>query len=137
MLSPTAATIRLFLHVLAATIWVGGQFALAGLVPTLRTVAPEATKPAARAFARLAWPAFAVLVVTGLWNLVEVDVSNTSTAYQVTIFLKILLAVAAGAFTLVHQLGTSKVALAVGGALGALTSVGALFLGILLHTGTS
>lgn len=137
MLSPTAATIRLFLHVLAATIWVGGQFTLAGLVPTLRTVAPEATKPAARRFARLAWPAFGVLIATGLWNLVEVDVANTSSAYQATIFLKIMLAVAAGAFTLVHQLGTSKAALAIGGALGALASAGALFLGILLHTGSA
>ena len=27
---------RLFLHVLAASIWVGGQLVLAGLVPTVR-----------------------------------------------------------------------------------------------------
>ena len=36
MLSPDASTIRLFLHVLGATVWVGGQIALAGLVPGLR-----------------------------------------------------------------------------------------------------
>ncbi len=30
MLSPTATTWRLFLHVLAATIWIGGQITLAG-----------------------------------------------------------------------------------------------------------
>jgi len=136
VLSPTAATVRLFLHVLAATIWVGGQFALAGIVPTLRAAAPEATKPVARAFARLAWPAFAVLVVTGIWNLVEVDITDTSTEYQVTVFVKVLLAVASGAFTLVHQLGRTKVALAVGGALGALTALGALFVGVLLRSGT-
>ena len=29
-------TLRLFLHVLAATIWVGGQLTLAALVPALR-----------------------------------------------------------------------------------------------------
>ena len=33
MLSPTWDTVRLTLHTLAATIWVGGQFTLAGLVP--------------------------------------------------------------------------------------------------------
>ena len=137
MLSPTAATIRLFLHVLAATIWVGGQFALAGVVPTLRSTAPEATKPVARAFARLAWPAFAVLVVTGVWNLTEVNITDTSTSYQVTVFVKVALAIASGAFTLVHQVGRTKVALAVGGALGAVTALGALFLGVLLRTGTT
>ena len=65
MLSPTSATWRLALHILAATIWVGGQFALAGVVPSLRRVSPDATRAAARAFARVAWPAFFVLVVTG------------------------------------------------------------------------
>jgi hypothetical protein len=35
-------TIRLFLHVLAATIWVGGQITLAALVPLLRRFGPAA-----------------------------------------------------------------------------------------------
>ena len=42
MLSPSVATLRLFLHVLAATVWVGGQLTLAGLVPGLRAIAPDA-----------------------------------------------------------------------------------------------
>ena len=36
MLGVTWDTIRLFLHVLAATVWVGGQLTLAALVPVLR-----------------------------------------------------------------------------------------------------
>jgi putative copper export protein len=137
VLSPTVTTLRLFLHVLAATVWVGGQFALAGIVPTLRAAAPNATRSVARAFARLAWPSFAVLVVTGIWNLVEVDITDTDTAYQITVFVKVALAIASGAFTLVHQLSRTKVALAVGGALGAVTALAALFLGVLLRTGTA
>ena len=137
MLSPTTTTIRLAIHILAATIWVGGQFALAGVVPTLRSTAPDAIKPAARAFARLAWPAFVVLVVTGVWNLTAVHLSETSTEYQITVFVKITLAIASGAFTLVHQLGRTKLALALGGALGAVTALAALFLGVLLRTGTN
>jgi putative copper export protein len=125
----------LFLHVLAATVWVGGQFVLAGLVGTVRSQAPDAVRPVARAFARLAWPAFAVLVATGIWNLVDVDVGNTTTAYQVTVFVKVAVAVASAVFVLIHSLGKSKLALALGGALGALTSLAALYLGILLHTG--
>jgi putative copper export protein len=61
-------TIRVFLHVLAATIWVGGQLTLAALVPPLRALGRELTTVAARAFNRVAWPAFGVLVVTGVWN---------------------------------------------------------------------
>lgn len=136
MLSPTIHTYRLFLHVLAASVWVGGQIALAGVVPSLRRVAPESTKAAANAFARVAWPAFAVVVVTGLWNLVEIDVANTSTTYQITLFLKILLAVVSGAAAVVHAVGRTKLALAVGGAVGLLAALGAMFIGLLLRTGT-
>ena len=64
-MSPTAATIRLTLHVLAACIWVGGQVVLGALVPLLRGTEGMA-KRAARAFNRIAWPAFAVLVLTGI-----------------------------------------------------------------------
>ena len=135
MLSPTAATIRLFLHVLAATVWVGGQIALAGLVGTLRKQSAEAPRAVARAFARLAWPAFGVLVITGIWNLTAIDLGNTTTAYQVTVFVKITVAVAAAVFVLIHSLGKTKLALALGGALGLLCSLAALYLGILLHTG--
>ena len=136
VLSPTTATLRLFVHVIAASVWVGGQFALAGIVPTLRRSASEATKPVAQAFARVAWPAFAVTVVTGLWNLVAVDITAASSAYQGTLMVKIAFAFASGAFVALHQFGRTKLALAVGGALGALCAIAAMFLGILLHTGT-
>ena len=33
---------RLFVHVLAASVWVGGQIVLAGLVPTLRSIGDDA-----------------------------------------------------------------------------------------------
>ncbi|MEO7746053.1 MAG: hypothetical protein ABIV05_07475, partial [Actinomycetota bacterium] len=63
-------TLRLFLHVLAATVWVGGQITLAALVPALRAAGSGVPKAAALAFNRIAWPAFAVLLVTGAWNVV-------------------------------------------------------------------
>jgi len=34
-------TVRLFLHVLAATVWVGGQLTLAALVPALRRLGAD------------------------------------------------------------------------------------------------
>ena len=70
MLPVDLETVRLFLHVLAATIWVGGQLVLAALVPALRAAGADVPRAAARAFNRVAWPAFAVLVLTGIWNIV-------------------------------------------------------------------
>lgn len=134
MLSPTLDTLRLFLHVLAASVWVGGQIVLAGLVPSLKRAFPGAPKVMAQAYQRVAWPAFAIVVVTGLWSLGEVDVGNTSTSYQITLFLKITLAITSGAAAAVHQVGQSKAALAIGGALGLLAALGAMFCGILLTT---
>ena len=127
--------LRLSLHVLAATIWVGGQLTLAALLPVLRTSDPDLPRRAARAFNRVAWPAFAVLVLTGMWNLADIDITQQSNVYQVTVFVKIVVAVAAGAAAAVHVAARSKLALALGGAIGALASVAAVFLGILLHTG--
>lgn len=136
MLAPTTATIRIFLHVIAATVWVGGQIVLAGLVPGLRRAAPEAPRFAARRFNLLAWPAFVVLVVTGVWNLFAVDIGDTTLAYQVTLGVKVALVALAGVAAAIHSVTTSKVALAAGGAAAALGSIGALFLGVLLGTGS-
>ena len=135
MLSPTIDSIRLFLHVLAASVWVGGQIVLGGLVPKLRKVAPESLKVAANAFARIAWPAFAVVVVTGMWNILDITVGDMSTEYQITMFVHVLLAMAAAMFVVIHSIGQTKLALALGGALGLLTSLGAMFVGMLLQTG--
>jgi putative copper export protein len=135
VLSPTAATLRLFLHVLAATVWVGGQLTLAGLVPGLRALSPDAPRTVARRFNRIAWPAFAVLVITGLWNIVAIDVADTSTDYQATLFLHVSIVAVSGVSAAAHAAARTKVVLAVGGALTALSALGALFLGVLLRSG--
>src|SRR4051812_23426888 len=134
MLPVHAATVRLFLHVLAATVWVGGQLTLAGLVPVVRRLGPDATKTVARQFNRIAWPAFALVVVTGIWNVFDVDVPSASTEYQVTLAIKLVLVTVSGVGAAAHIFGRTKVALAVGGA-AAFGAVGALFFGVLLMTG--
>ncbi|HAP78068.1 MAG TPA: hypothetical protein DCR14_18540 [Acidimicrobiaceae bacterium] len=134
MLSPSATTIRIFLHVLFASVWVGGQFALAGIVPAVRRASPGTTKVIAQAFGRVAWPAFGLTVLTGMWSLMAVDISAASSEYQGTVLFHIAMAIASGVFAAVHTNGKSKAALAVGGALGALTALAALFLGVLLRS---
>ncbi|HMQ25106.1 MAG TPA: hypothetical protein PKA98_03895 [Acidimicrobiales bacterium] len=135
MLPVDATSIRLFLHVLAAAVWVGGQITLAGLVPTLRSLGDDAPRTVARRFNRMAWPAFAVLVLTGVWSVVEVDVADTSVEYQVTLFLKLVAVAASGISAAAHVGASSKGALAFWGALSGLSAIAAVFLGILLSVG--
>jgi putative copper export protein len=131
MLPVSWGTIRLFIHVAAATVWVGGQLVLAGLVPGLRTVAEDAPRAAARRFNLIAWPAYVVLIATGIWNVIAVDPSFDS-AYGRTLTLKVAVAIFSGLAAALHSISRSKAGLAVWGALSGLAAVGALFLGVLL-----
>lgn len=133
MLPVTADAARLFLHVLAAAVWVGGQVVVAALLPTLRRAGDDVPRLAARRFALVAWPAFAVLVVTGVWNVVEVDVGDTSTEYQATLLAKLLVVLLAGVAAAAHTRAVARPAVAAWGAAGGLASVAALLLGVLLH----
>jgi putative copper export protein len=130
-----ADTIRLFLHVLAATIWVGGQLTLAGLVPTVRDIDAGAPRLVARRFNQIAWPAFVVLLATGVWNLLEIDIGDRSTEYQVTLFVKLMLVALSGMAAFLHIVSRTRLGLAVWGALSGLSSVAALFFGVWLTRG--
>ena len=133
MLPVTWDTIRLSLHVLGATIWVGGQITLLYLLPTVRSLGDTAPATVARRFNQVAWGGFGLLLVTGIWALLVIDVGDRSTEYHATLGLKLLVVGVSAGGVAVHILGRSKLALAVGGALGTLGAFAALFLGILLH----
>lgn len=135
MLTVSWGTLRLFLHITAATVWVGGQLTLLGLLPTLRSLGPDAPRLAARRFNVIAWIAFAVLVLTGIWNILDVDLANTTTAYQVTLMLKLTVVAVSGAAAAFHSLSRSRAALAIGGALGLVGALAAVFFGVLLAGG--
>jgi putative copper export protein len=134
MLPVTAETIRLFLHVLGATVWVGGQLTLAGLVPGLRELAPDAPRTVARRFNLIAWPAFGLLVITGIWN-IAAEQPTFGTAYTTTLMVKIAVVALSGVSALVHTQARSKTMLAVFGALSGVSALAALFLGIMLVSG--
>ncbi len=87
---------RLILHVLAATVWVGGQFTVAGLLPTIRSLGEEAPKKVAQALGRLLWPAYGVLVITGFWNISSLTVKDASSAWKTVLIVKIVVVAVAG-----------------------------------------
>ena len=138
MLPVHAATIRLFLHVLAATVWVGGQVVLAAAVPVVRRFGGiETARAAARRFQLVAWPAFGLLVVTGIWNLFAVKVGDRSGTYLTTLFVKLLLVGLSGMGAFGHIFFARRRPALSGmlAGLGLLTAIGATFFGVLLVVG--
>ena len=93
----TVEDVRLFLHVLAASVWVGGQITLAGLVPVLRKAGVDVPRSAARQFNRIAWPAFGVLILTGIWNIsADHDELNHESGFRGTLWAKLAMVVLSG-----------------------------------------
>jgi len=131
MLSVDWGTVRLFLHVLAATIWVGGQLTLAALVPTLRRLGAGLPKAAARSFNRVAWPAFAVLIASGVWNVIA-ERDKVTGSYRTTLIVKLCVVAVSGVTAALHARSRSRAGLAVFGALTRASALAALFLGIVL-----
>ena len=132
MLAPALDTVRLTLHVLGATVWVGGQIVMTGLVGPSRGLGTDAPKTLARAFARFAWPAYVLLLVTGIWNVTAVHYSSQDSAWKAVLMAKIAVVIVAGVAVYLHQRATGKAQLALWGSVGGLASVAALVMGILL-----
>jgi putative copper export protein len=130
-LSGATDGIRVSIHVLAATIWVGGQFTVAGLVPTAKKISSEAPKALANAFARMMWPAYAVLLLTGIWNVSAVSKGQPQ-AWKVVLGVKIAVVLASGLGAWLHSRSKSKRGIALWGAVSGLSATTALVLGVFL-----
>jgi len=132
MLAVSWDTVRLFLHVLAAAIWVGGQLVLAALVPVLRRFG-DAVTAAARRFNQVAWTAFGVLIITGIWNVVAVSPQiEHRSGYRTTLIVKLVVVVVSGVTAALHIRSRTARGRAVLGALTGISALAALFLGVLL-----
>jgi putative copper export protein len=130
-LADAETIVRLSLHVLAACVWVGGQIVLAGLIPTVRHLGEGATQKVARAFARLSWPAFWVLVATGVWNYVAMG-RHASGAWNAAFGVKIVVVLLAGAATRLHTTASNAASRGLWASLSAFASIAALVLGVAL-----
>lgn len=147
MLPITLESVRLTLHILAAAIWVGGQLVLGGLIPAIRPAGPDRIRAVARAFQRIAWPAFAVVVATGVWNLTAIAAADQSREWWTTLLVKLGLVAAGGLAAALHVLVLGPAArtapddaarrrAAMGSGIcegiSVLAGLGALFLGVVL-----
>lgn len=96
-------------HVLAVTVWVGGQLTIAVLMPGLRGAGSDASagrrivSAAARRFQPLAWGAFALVLFSGLGLLLD----TTRTGADGRVFAeKMAFVVVSVVAAAVHALGT-------------------------------
>jgi cytochrome bd-type quinol oxidase subunit 2 len=131
MLASTAESLRLFAHIFGATIWVGGQFTMAALVPILRS-SPEISHRISRGFNRIAWPAYGLLIITGAWNVAS-EADRAEQAWWVALTLKILLVLLSGGAAVLHMKAKERGQMALWGALAGFAALGALYVGVLLR----
>jgi putative copper export protein len=128
-------TIRVFLHLLGVSVWIGGQIALAALIPVARAAGPDVPRRLARRFVVVAWPFFALAVLTGVWNLLRVDIGDRDTAYQITLGVKLLLVALSGVTAFVHGNTTVPALRGATAGLSLLAALAAAFCGVLLVRG--
>jgi len=131
MLANFSDSFRIFLHILGASVWVGGQLVLALLVPMLRKRDPELPRAVARAFNKIGWPAYALLVITGMWNLANPPETVTA-AYQMTIGIKMFLVVISGLSAYVHTKAKNPATMAMWGAISGLSALATMYVGVTL-----
>ena len=125
-------TIRLFLHVLAVTVWVGGQIVMMALVPVLKAAGVDGLPAkAAQAFSNVAWPAMALAIFTGIWNLLAISEEKT-TGWNMAFGIKFLFVLISGAAALKHAKTDDPKLKAISGAVGFGTAIIAMFLGLAL-----
>jgi putative copper export protein len=123
-------TLRLSLHVISASIWVGGQITMAGLLPKIRSLGENASKTLARAFRIFAWPSYFVLLATGVWNVFAIHLASADTSYKIALWTLIFFALLSGFAAYFHSISKKKSWLAVWGSLAGLAAVIAMVLGI-------
>ena len=97
----------------------------------LRRPRTQVTRAAARRFNQIAWPAFAVLVATGIWN-IAAEQDKLTGSYRTTLIAKLAAVQVSGVTALLHARSRSTAGLAVFGAVTRASAQAALFLGILL-----
>jgi len=102
-------------------------------VPVLRTFGAEVPRAAASRFNQVAWAAFAVLVVTGAWNIIAVrgEIGHDP-GRRTTLIVKLVAVGISGLSAALHSRSRAATGLAVCGALTGRGAAAALFLGLLL-----
>ena len=130
-LASASDSIRLFLHVIGATIWVGGQLVFAALVPVLKKKDVALPKLVAHQFNKIAWPAYGLLVITGMWNMASLP-KQVPSNYSAFIGVKMTVVIFSAVAAILHSRAKSAKGMAMWGAMSGLAAISATYVGVLL-----
>lgn len=130
-LATASDSLRLFLHVIGATIWVGGQLVFAALVPVLKAKDAALPKLVAKQFNKIAWPAFGLLLLTGFWNLATLP-KDLPSSYHAAVGIKMTVVTLSGVAAYMHARAKSTKGMALWGAVSGLSAILATYVGVLL-----
>ena len=132
MIDVNIESVRIFLHIFGATVWIGGQLLMASLVPVLRKISPDAPRKAAAQFGRLAWPFYGLTVITGIWIMAGLELDSVSSGYSAVLGVKLLVVALSGGAAAIHSNANSAAVRGITGALALAAGVTAMYLGVLL-----
>lgn len=130
-LASASDSVRLFLHVIGATIWVGGQLVFAALVPVLKAKDAALPKLVAKQFNKIAWPAFALLILTGFWNMATLS-KDLPSSYHTAIAIKMVVVTLSGVAAHLHSRAKTSSGMAMWGGISGLAALSATYVGVLL-----
>jgi hypothetical protein len=102
----------------------------------LRKAGADVPKSVAQQFNKIAWPAFGVLIITGVWNIqANHDEISHVADYRATLWAKLGFVALSGISAYLHMKASTKKGLAIWGAATALFALLALFFGLVLSHG--
>jgi putative copper export protein len=141
VLSVSGPTFVLWVHIVAACVWIGGQITVAAIIPLLREHR-ELARRVGRRYQVVAWPAFAVLIITGVLNVGDAGLhwsqlldSSAGRTLVVKLVLVVLSGLAAGVHSFLqaprrHATGGSAVGSAVLGSMSLIAALLAALYGV-------
>ncbi len=126
-------TIRIFIHILSVAVWVGGQIAMMAIMPILKEAGIEGlAAKVAQGFSNIAFPALAVAIFSGVWNILAIDMANATMVWNIVFGIKFLLVILSGFGAVKHKNATDPKQKGLYGAIGFGSAVIAMFLGYVI-----
>lgn len=126
--------VLLLLHVLGVAVWVGGQVVMSSVMLALRSTDPDVRPSAAHGFAKVAWPALAVAIFTGIWMMIRAlgEDPSPESSWSMVLGIKMMFVAISGAAAWAHQKSKMSAVKAVAAAVALVAGLAAVVMAVTL-----